>query len=527
MNVLVRTVFFLSAGLLLLPAAALAVDADGDGEEDDVDCDDNDPHNFFANTEVCDGQDNDCSGTADFDHAGEVDVDEDGALSCEDCDDDDDANFPDNDEICDGQDNDCDDLVDDDDEVDPIHLLTWYPDADGDGEGVLPAGPTQCAPVPGHGSLGGADCDDGNPDKFHGNIEVCDDGIDQDCDERDTRADDDQDGDGENPSVCGGEGTDCDDNNNRIGANQEEICDDGIDQNCDGRDTLGTDDFDGDGENPLICFITGGTDCDDFDASLHSRDDDGDGAAPCYGDCDDDEPLAHPALDEICDDGIDNDCSGGIDDIDLDGDGWISPDCEGGDDCDDDDPRIHPAEEGEKGEEGATCADEIDNDCDGLLDALDDDCFLEPEVDGGVSRQDRYLGGTILVSLDGSATTDGNLEDTLVYTWTMLTDASAYPGVTAELITDPSLPVAYLRFSAEPDTDLNKWVFDFQLVVSDGIFTTEFDDDSGAVRVEIYRPTVFALANCSAAAPARTTPWTAALALGLLGLIRRRSRRTL
>ncbi|MCO4772605.1 MAG: proprotein convertase P-domain-containing protein, partial [Deltaproteobacteria bacterium] len=59
-------------------------------------------------TEICDGQDNDCVGGADFDLAGEVDVDVDGVLSCEDCDDNDTANYPGNTEICDGQDNDCD-----------------------------------------------------------------------------------------------------------------------------------------------------------------------------------------------------------------------------------------------------------------------------------------------------------------------------------------------------------------------------------------------------------------------------------
>ncbi len=485
MSLIRRFASILAPALLALtPALALADDVDQDGFEHDVDCDDNDP---LIN--------------------------------------------PDADEICDSVDNDCDDLVDDaDDSV--TGTLRWYPDADGDGYGVLPPGAIQCAQPEGHTTLT-LDCDDDDADRFPTNVEVCDDGVDQDCDDRDTQSTDDQDDDGQAPSLCGGEGTDCDDENPDVYEGAEETCNNDIDEDCSGADLLSTDDEDGDGENPAEC--TGGTDCDDSDASLHTRDEDGDGAAPCFGDCDDDEPLAHPALEEVCDDGIDNDCSGdpdadpptdGVDDLDEDSDGSVSPLC-GGDDCDDADPNIRPAEEGEKGEEGATCADTVDNDCDGVIDAEDDDCHLEPEVDAGVGRQDRYLGGTILVALDGTGTADGNIDDTLEYRWTMLTDVSAYAGVTAELLTDPAEPVAYLRFSAEPGGDVHKWTFDFNLVVTDGVFTTEVDDEDADLRIEIFRPTVFGVDACSMAAPHRGSAWTLAFALGLLGLIRRRSHRTL
>jgi formylglycine-generating enzyme required for sulfatase activity len=93
----------------------LDIDDDGDGvTENDGDCDDADPVNYPGNVEVCDGQDNDCSGLADA-VGGEGDGDGDGVLGCGDCDDADPSNFPGNAEVADGQDNDCDNLVDSDD----------------------------------------------------------------------------------------------------------------------------------------------------------------------------------------------------------------------------------------------------------------------------------------------------------------------------------------------------------------------------------------------------------------------------
>ncbi|MEE2828912.1 MAG: putative metal-binding motif-containing protein, partial [Myxococcota bacterium] len=59
--------------------------------------------------ELCDGFDNDCSGSPDFDLAGEVDADSDTWLSCADCDDSEALAYPTNSEICgDAIDNDCD-----------------------------------------------------------------------------------------------------------------------------------------------------------------------------------------------------------------------------------------------------------------------------------------------------------------------------------------------------------------------------------------------------------------------------------
>jgi len=106
-------------------------DDDGDGQSEvDGDCDDEDPNNFTGNTELCDGQDNDCNGEV---SAGEVDLDEDGSLACADCDDGDDS----------------------------------LEELDTDGDGV-----TTCS----------GDCDDNDASVYPGAPENWNDGLDNDCD---------------------------------------------------------------------------------------------------------------------------------------------------------------------------------------------------------------------------------------------------------------------------------------------------------------------------------------------------------
>ena len=103
-------------------------------------------------------------------------------------------------------------------------------------------------------------------------------------------------------------------------------------------------------------------------------------------DCDDSDPNVHPGAEEICNDGIDNNCSGLIDCDDPacfgdpaccpdnDGDGYMDcscapPPC----DCDDTNPDVHPgAYEGCCVQE--TCFDGIDNDCNGLIDSEEPAC---------------------------------------------------------------------------------------------------------------------------------------------------------
>jgi len=129
-----------------------------------------------------------------------------------------------------------------------------------------------------------------------------------------------------------------------------------------------------------VCGDGVDNDCDGFvdDEELACR--------PCTVDADCDDGNA--CTDDACNDGscvvtnntdpcddqddctVDDVCSGGTCSgtlLDADGDGYAEESCGGGD-CDDADARVHPgATEGPAGD--ATCSDGIDNDCDGGIDA--------------------------------------------------------------------------------------------------------------------------------------------------------------
>ncbi len=491
------------------------------------DCDDDNPDVFPGTDEICnDGIDNNCDGATDTEDdlaCGDfIDDDEDGY--CEtgqdlnndgdcadggesdldgDCNDSLQAVNPGADEVCgDGIDNDCNELAD---LLDPACLAL----ADGDDDGFCPGGEDfnddgDCFD---NGEVGGrTDCDDERPDVNPEATELCADGIDNDCDGGTDLIDDDCERfvDGDNDGYCPGgaddnadgdcidEGeadgpVDCNDANPDINPGQDEVCTDRLDNDCNGLiDELDVDacgDFldgdddgfcvrgtdlndDGDCTDPgeragprdcndnapaifpgaeEVCFDGVDNDCDALIDTADTEecsdyvdnDDDGwcevgldlDNDGLCLGadervgpeDCNDGELLINPGVDEICMDGVDNDCNGFADErdeacadfVDGDDDGFclfgadlnddgdcLDPEESNGDsDCDDDNAAVHPnARE--------LCADEIDNDCDGDIDQVDEDC--SPLLDGD---GDGYCPGGRDLNDDGDCIDPGEAGD--------------------------------------------------------------------------------------------------------------------
>ncbi len=405
-----------SSWLLLLGALGCAstdgldpLDRDHDGWVEPWDCDDLDPKVHPDATEVCDGVDNDCDGTADGTDAADAviyypDADGDGAgaddsaaRSCGqptgfvsvggDCDDADPDIGPDADERCDGIDNDCDLLID---ETDAVDTTTWYLDQDGDGFGN-PAITTKSCDLPDGYAADPTDCDDAdatiNPDA----IEVCDPvDADEDCDgladEDDPDADGliawylDADGDGfgidaddvlscepqDGRSEYGG---DCDDADDGVHPGAAELCGNGVDDDCDGR----VDGADDDAVGDVVFYADADLDgYGDPDMVVGSGCDSQEGWSSLPTDCDDGDASVHPGAAESWYDGVDQDCDG--DDVDADGDGYAG-DAAGGPDCDDAAPDVHP---------GATerCDNGIDDDCDGVVDPCATDLVLWSNMSG-------------------------------------------------------------------------------------------------------------------------------------------------
>ena len=170
----------------------------------------------------------------------------------------------------------------------------------------------------------------------------------------------------------------------------------------------------------------------DADADGYGLDDDTteacalpDGYAEVGGDCDDGDPAVHPEAEELCNE-LDDDCDGEVDvdatdgatyypDADSDGfgddasavvgceaiSGWLTS----GGDCDDTDAEVNP--------DATEICDDIDNDCDGLVDADDDD--IEEQTWYADADGDGYgdSGSDITAACAGSAYAleDGDCDD--------------------------------------------------------------------------------------------------------------------
>ena len=100
----------------------------------------------------------------------------------------------------------------------------------------------------------------------------------------------------------------------------------------------------------------------------------GNGSTAGQKDCNDGNGSSAPGTEEICNDGVDNDCDMATPDIfDGDGDGWM---CDV--DCDDSDATVHPAA-------SEHCGDLIDNDCDGAIDVSTFDSTVLVEFGSAMS----------------------------------------------------------------------------------------------------------------------------------------------
>jgi len=215
-------------------------DDDGDGDPDTSDCDDADASVYTGAPEACDGADSDCDGSI---VDAFIDTDGDGQPDCVDPDDDDDGIL----DVDEGAGD-----IDGDGIPDSLDLDdTDGPDADPDGDGLSNGDEAIIGTDPldpdtdGDGDGDASDCDPLDPTAAAGLPEICDGAdVDNDCD---LATGDHLDADGDGHTLCDG---DCDDDDPSIHPGATEVCEDGVDQDCDGADeACGDDDDAGDDDD--------------------------------------------------------------------------------------------------------------------------------------------------------------------------------------------------------------------------------------------------------------------------------------
>ena len=255
------------------------------------------------------------------------------------------------------------------------------------------------------------DCDDSDPTIHPGAEEVCD-GIDQDCDgEVDEGTQialfEDADGDGfggggEPVLVCeAGEGlsledTDCDDGDTSVHPGAEETCD-GIDEDCDG-------DVDEEAVDAVSWYADADEDGSGSDVEVVVACEAPQGMVAEAGDCDDADPEAAEFATWYLDE--DDDGFGA-----LDSEEWTCGQPEGtvadATDCDDADPTVYPGAE-------EVCLDGVVNDCEGSLEEAMAGCAWERDLDqsdaarvwSGSSSEPWITAATIIGDYDGDGTDD-------------------------------------------------------------------------------------------------------------------------
>ena len=231
--------------------------------------------------------------------------------------------------------------------------LCFGSDFDGDGYGTDPA----CA---------FGDCNDANPNVNPAAVDICENNIDEDCDNSD--------------ALCSCASTDLDNDGYGTGAACNPV-------DCDDTDST---------VNPGATELCNGQD-DDCDSTVDEGwDNDGDGWTTCNGDCNDGAGSVFPGASEICD-GVDNNCNSTVDEgWDNDGDNWTS--CGG--DCNDSDNTVFPG--------AIDICDGVNQDCDGSVDEDATGDVFEPN---GTSAQAYFIGGDdLIVDLWATfhATSDGD-----------------------------------------------------------------------------------------------------------------------
>jgi hypothetical protein len=248
-------------------------------------------------------------------------------------------------ELCDGLDNNCNSQVD---ELGTVGCKDYFLDQDGDDWGAE-ASKCLCGPSGMYSAEEFGDCNDLDPTVNPGQKEDCASSKDDNCNGSDNDEDAanclafyiDQDGDtfgtGKSKCLCQGVGKytasvpgDCDDNNILLNPGVQEICNNFIDDDCDNdqndpnavgcTDYYKDEDSDGFGiTTDKLCL------CTSFGAYKAILD----------GDCNDKAWAANPKSLEVCGDGLDNDCDGSQNDedavacvywyTDSDGDGYGNP----------------------------------------------------------------------------------------------------------------------------------------------------------------------------------------------------------